>query len=377
MCMWLVACEPPPVVVPDAASPVPGIVLGQPITTRNLTDVVVTHAGEGGIDGAVAVGTNGGAWLYDGAAWTEQTTGTSNDLEAVDSAPAANDAGEVVFAVGDHAWVRRNIDGVWTNVGAGTLLPRLFGVWARSADEAFAVGENASVWRYINGTLTSLSEYATVDRESRVAQTDANGNVIRDENGIVIERIELLAVPLTDDLKGVGQVGGSLLMVGGRGAVYEWTLDSTERFRVINADTNRPFTDVFTGAGVWATTTDGVLARRNDEGFWDDDTRRAPAPTFLQSVWGPREGNLFAVGLSPELLEWRDDRWRITPLPAFTDVRGIDGTRLPSDSDDEEIEFMAVGAGGLVLRGPKLLPNDTETLLRTDVADEADEDGSP
>jgi hypothetical protein len=90
-------------------------------------------------------------------------------------------------------------------------------------------------------------------------------------------------------LKGVGSAG-LMIAVGARGAVYRYDADgepdgTSNRWTREDAGTQRSLAGIFTEAGVWVPTIDGVLMRRNGADDWDDESVRTPAPVFLQDVW--------------------------------------------------------------------------------------------
>lgn len=341
-----------PPVEPDP--PAPGFVVSTPVEVRTLHDVAVLAADHTGITSAFAVGTDGAILHFDGATWVREASGVEVDLESV-SGVVDGDGFEHVFAVGVAGTVvrRRGAGGDWEVVPSG-VDDHLFGVWVRRDDDAFAVGDNGRVLRWDGEVLTPLVDEVLID----------TGAV--DEDGAPI------AFPIADPLKAVMGRNDEVFAVGPRGSVYRF--DGT-RFLREDTATNRPLVDVFTRAGVWAAATDGVLLRRRD-GSWRDDEFIAPIPVFVQGIWARGDGDVFAVGLSPEVFHLENGAWTTTSVGTGVSLRAIDGVELPPDpeaappAEGEERppavrQILAVGAGGRIVRGPLVTPLSGEVALTT------------
>ena len=351
------ACEEffaPPV---EDAPPSPGFVISTPAEVRTLHDVAVIVADHTGITSAFAVGTDGTILHFDGTRWAREASGVDVDLESV-SGVIDGDGVEEVFAVGAEGTALRRRGGDWEAVNTG-VVDHLFGVWVRSADDAFAVGDNGRVLRWNGEVMVPLVDEVMI------------------ETGAVDDDGAPIAFPIAEPLKSIMGRDSEVFAVGPRGSVYRF--DGT-RFRREDTATNRPLVDVFTRAGVWAAATDGVLLRRRD-GVWRDDEFIAPIPVFLQGVWSRGDGDVFAVGLSPEVFHLENGVWTITSAGAGVALRAIDGIELPPDPDadppaagDEAPpvarQILAVGAGGRVIRGPLVVPDVGEVALVTVAAED-------
>lgn len=348
------ACEqilPPPV---EVEPPTPGFVISTPAEVRTLTDVAVLVADHTGITSAFAVGTDGTILHFDGASWTREESGVTVDLESV-SGVVDGDGFEHVFVVGDAGTVlrRRGAGGDWEVLPTG-VTEHLFGVWVRTDDDAFAVGDNGRVLRWDGEVIVPLVDEVLI------------------ETGAVDEDGAPIAFPIADPLKSVMGRDSEVFTVGPRGSVYRF--DGT-RFLREDTATNRPLVDIFTRAGVWAAATDGVLLRRRD-GAWRDDEFIAPIPVFLQGIWTRGDGDVFAVGLAPEVFHLENGAWTITSAGQGVALRAIDGAELPPDPEAEPPaegeepppvvrQILAVGAGGRVIRGPLVTPLAGEVALTT------------
>ncbi len=347
-----VGCEqlaPPPAEEPKP--PKPGFVLARPFPDiRSLNDVAVGAVDEERISSAYAVGTDGAILRYDGVAWVDESPPVDNDFESV-SVVVDDNGNETVLVVGSGGVVLQRE--VTRGVGSWSLLPspvteHLFGVWVRADDDAFIVGDRGTVLRWDGASVTQLVDEVLIDAP-------------------VAEGAPALRFPISDPLKSVmGRGGDDVWTVGPRGVVYHF--DGTA-FSRDDSQTNRPLVDVFTDAGIWAATTDGVLLRRRDDG-WHDDEFVTPAPVFLQSVWTRGDGDVFAVGLSETLFHNEAGLWNLTFIEDQAELRAIDGAELlrPEGTPDDVAtrrEIIAVGAGGRIVRGPLVLPNAGEATLAT------------
>jgi hypothetical protein len=354
--LGLLACQAPSTSSPEAPSVEPGFVVSIPVPVRTLTDVAILGANPVEITSAFAVGTDGTILHFDGDTWTREDSGVSVDLESVSG--VIDDAGvEHVFAVGGDGTVLRRADEArWVNVPSG-VSEHLFGVWVRRRDEAFAVGDRGRVLRWDGAVLVPLADELLIE-------TGALGAV---------------AFPIAEPLKAVMGRDEDLFVVGPRGAVYRF--DGT-RFRREDSGTNRPLADVFTRAGVWAAATDGVLLRRQDDG-WRDDVFVAPVPISLQGVWARNDDDVVAVGLAPEIVHRHNGAWSMTSLEPGVALRAIDGVELPDPPADDDVDadsvaaddrrqVLAVGAGGRVVRGPRVRAKDGEVALPTVAAEDSE-----
>jgi hypothetical protein len=330
--------EPAP--VPPTINP--GFVAARPFpAVRTLHDVVVLGVDAERITRAIAVGTDGAILHWDGASWSRENAPVASQLWSVSG--GTNDEGrELVVAVGDDGVVLRRESGGWVVVPS-PVTTDLFSVWVRSADDAFIVGDRGTVLRYDGMMLVQLVDEVLVDSGG----VDATGNPIR--------------FPIAEPLKGVmGRTADDVFAVGPRGSV--WHFDGA-RFTREDTATSRPLADVFTGAGVWAAATDGVLLRRRDDG-WNDTDFVAPAPVFLQGIWSRGDDDVVAVGLAPRVFHRTGAGWTVVDLDEGAALRAVDGATLadvdPADDNPPGREFIAVGAGGRIVRGPTTVAGDGE-----------------
>lgn len=345
------ACDvvAPPAPPPD--EPEPGWYLSTPVAdVRSLNDVIVLAPGL-----AYAVGTGGTILKLEGTAWAREESGVTADLEHIDGF-VDNDGVEHLVVVGHEGTVLlRGAPGAWDLLPSGTT-EILFSVSMRRPDDIFIVGNGGTVLRS-DGTTVALQAAQT---QQLVVGADGSQNLF----------------PIPEALKGVGRAGDSMLAVGARGAVYSYDPNgepagTSNRWTREDSGTTRALAGLFTEAGVWVPTTDGVLMRRNGPGDWDDDSTRTPAPVFLQDVY-VAGGNIFAVGLSEDIYHHEGGAWQLTRVALGAELRAIDGTDVPpeEEGDPPGREVIAVGGGGRIVRGPLALPVEGESFVATRAADD-------
>lgn len=350
---------------PPPPPPDPAWVLSRPFPNiRSLNDVEVVAFDEERITVAYAVGTDGAVLRYDGAGWTDETVTLDEDLESV-SAHVDGEGVETVLAVGSNGTILQRIEGRWGILPSPTT-EQLFGVWVRTGDDAFIVGDRGTVLRFDGVEVVALVDELLVDG----GFNDINNDGVQDpgEDDVVFS--------ISDPLKGVmGRGEDDVYAVGPRGVVYHYDGNIFSRE---DSQTNRPLADVFTESGIWAAATDGVLLRRRDDG-WKDNQFVTPSPVFIQGIWARGDGDVFAVGFSEEIFHNEDGLWNITFVEEQSEMRAIDGAELPRPEDAAEDfvtlrEVIAVGAGGRIVRGPLVLPNSGETILDTRPAEIPEEE---
>lgn len=327
-------CEPEVVPEPPETEVAPGWQLSRPFPeTLSLQDVVTLSPTR-----AYAVGTGGTLLRYDEGTWTREDApeaAADPRLESVSGVLDIESGAEIVMAVGEGGAVLLRGEGGWTSLESPTT-EHLFGVWVRTLDDAFIVGDRGTILRVEDGVVMSM------DVEARQERTLPDGTV------------EEYRIP--EALKAVAGGGGSnVYAVGLAGSIYHFDGD---RWTREDSRTSRPFTDVFTGAGVLATATDGVVFRRGGEG-WDDGLR-APVPLYLQGVWATGGNDIYAVGMAGSVFHWDGDVWSTSQVGDDAHLRAIDGVYQEPEGDDAAVQrtVFAVGAGGRILRGPSARPGD-------------------
>lgn len=318
--------------VDAGAAATPGWVVSRPFPdVASLQDVVMLGEGR-----AVAVGTAGTILQQRAGRWTKDDAPTTEDLESVSAYVDAEQGVEVLCAAGAAGTILQRVDEApWTVVPVSTTA-HLFGAWVADPSTCYAVGEAGTIVRVEDGAARVMVE------ESLQLRVNPDGTEER--------------YPIPETLKAVG--GGwrdDVVAVGARGAAYHF--DGTSWTRE-DADTSRPLTDLFSGAGIWSTTTDGVVLYRNGFSDWDADSFRAPAPVFLQGVWTDWS-LLVAVGFAGALFVREDGDWKSIPLDEELVLRAVSGVvvREASGESPAVYDVVAVGGGGRIVRGPTALPD--------------------
>jgi hypothetical protein len=107
---------------------------------------------------AIAVGDSGLVVHYDGTAWTPQTSGTTQHLNAVWG--SGSGTGAAIFAVGNGGTIL-SFDGTsWQAQASGTTQP-LYGIWGTSPSDVFAVGGGGTILHYDGSAWTAQSSGST------------------------------------------------------------------------------------------------------------------------------------------------------------------------------------------------------------------------
>ena len=165
---------------------------------------------------------------------------------------------------------------------------------------------------------------------------------------------------IDDPLRGVGGTGrDNVFAVGPQGLVMRF--DGTN-WRREDSGTSRPLSAVRASGGLWATSIDGVVFRRNGEGEWEDRLR-TPSPISLHGVWATGGNDVFVVGLAGRIFQFTDGEWVVERLPEDVHMRAVDGIVTQEAVDPLPIErsVFVVGAGGRIVRGPLAFPLETDT----------------
>lgn len=334
----LTGCEGGPL-EEEPEPPVPAWVSERPFPQiRTLHDVVVLRD-----DFAVAVGTDGDALLWDGSVWTQEDTGVAVDLFAVDGAINQESGEYSILACGnDGVILRRDEDG-WRvlNSPVETIV---FDVWVRNLNDAFLVGDNGAFLRWTGRETDEVVAMTAEAIQVRQVPSEDDPDVFVDEEYFI-----------DDPLRGVGGNGAeNVFAVGPRGLVMRF--DGTQ-WRPEDSGTSRPLASVRASAGLWITTIDGLLLRRNGDGQWEERLR-TPSPISLQGMWATGGNDVFVVGLAGRIFHYTEGEWDVEVLPEDVHLRAVDGIVTQEAIDPFPIErtVIAVGAGGRIVRGPLALP---------------------
>ena len=342
-----------------------------------LTGVHVHHA-----DLAFAVGSEGtilrftGEEVVDdttgerapGGGWAEDDSGVNVLLTDIHGRYWADDDTDVTLAVGEAGTILRHTPDGWIQL-TSPVDTRLNGVWVRNRNDAYIVGDDGRILRWTGAELDAVVEMRAESVQTRlVADTDANGNPIVDGNGdpVLVEEDYWRS----DSLKSVmGTSGENIFAIGPNGFVFHfdgtaWSLEESR--------SSRPLQRLYTHNGIWASTTDGLLLRReNSEDadgnpiiIWDEELR-TPLEVTLKDVYSLGGNDLFAVGYAGAVFHRHeggdpdDNNWETVYLSERdTQLRAIHGTVTADATETAPRErlVIAVGGGGRILRGPTVIP---------------------
>jgi hypothetical protein len=317
---------------PSDAGPAvaPGWVVSTPVAAIDtLHDVVTLGPGS-----AWAVGSAGTVLRAVDGAWSKVEVPAVVDLLSV-SARIEDDGTQTIAIAGAAGTILVGNGGPFAAIAPATEQD-LYGVWVADPQTVYAVGAAGVIVR------VAVLDARVMEDESLQERQNEDGSV------------EYFPIP--EALKAVG--GGwrdDVVAVGARGAVYHY--DGTSWSRE-DADTSRPLTDLFTGAGIWSTTTDGVILYRNGFSDWDTESFRAPAPVFLQGVWTNWD-LMVAVGFAGALFVRQDGAWESVPVDGDLVLRAVSGVVVEEGTEEVPAVYdvYAVGGGGRIVRGPTALPD--------------------
>lgn len=237
---------------------------------------------------------------FDGTAWTELSTGSSEPLAAIWG------TGSELFAVGRSATIL-HFDGQQWDVRTGAGSQSLYGVWGSGPTNVFAAGTAGAVLRYDgeswspmpgapNGYVTSLHGAASND----VYAALYDGSIYRfDGAGWSRERAADDSTPF-----GVWTAGGGRAMaVAAAGRIFERAVEGAWYER--NRDSREFLLDVWSdGAGAAFAVGTGQTLLRWDSNRWHGIGCWTPSPEHLWAVWGSSASDVWAVGSDGLLLHY-------------------------------------------------------------------------
>jgi hypothetical protein len=128
----------------------------------------------------VAVGDSGFVVHYDGTAWTPQTSGTTQHLNAV----WGSASGVAIFAVGDGGTIL-SFDGTsWQTQTSGTA-QSLYGIWGASPSDIFAVGGGGTILHYDGNAWTTQNSGSAVALRSVWGNSGSSVYIVGDASTIM------------------------------------------------------------------------------------------------------------------------------------------------------------------------------------------------
>jgi hypothetical protein len=165
----------------------------------------------GSATSAIAVGDSGFVVRFDGAAWTQEPSGTTQHLRGIWG--TGSGASARIFAVGDAGTILSYNGTAWQPLASGTT-QTLYAIWGTSGTDVFAVGAGGTILHY--------------DGTSWAAQSSGASTVFR----------------------GVwGSAGNSVFVVGANTVLYyngtSWTPQTTTAPIDLRGVWGRSATDVF------------------------------------------------------------------------------------------------------------------------------------
>ena len=210
------------------------------------------------------VGNNGTIVYYNGSTWTTQTSGTTQQLNAV-WGTAANS----VWVVGSGGVILFWDGSTWEAQPSGTT-ENLWGIWGSSATNVFAVGSNGVIRRW-NGSSWALSNSGTSEILWAIWGSSATSIWVVGDNGTILfwngSTWASQSIVITNDFYAVwGSAANSVWAVGTSGVLYFWN------------------------GSTWAAQTSGTTQ-------------------ILFGVWGTAANSVWVVGNGGVILFWNGSTW--------------------------------------------------------------------
>ncbi len=216
---------------------------------------------------AWAVGERGTILSWNGSAWTARTSGTAEELLAVDFATPS-----LGWAGGRNRTLLRTADGGRTWSSISTTLPasaEIRGLSFTSADVGFAAtwdGAEGALWRTADGggTWAKIDGEAGTALDSVTASGTAeawacgSGGLLLHADGSTVSTMSSCA----EDLRGTCAAGGRAWAVGERGRVFGWEGSWSERSSIVTVETLR----AYSALSQWAVGDKGTVVRWSPPG---------------------------------------------------------------------------------------------------------------
>jgi hypothetical protein len=151
--------------------------VGLPISMMSVNGIAAVSAKE-----VYAVADSGIIYIYDGAAWAESPSPTTENLNGVWCEP-----GGTCFAVGDSGTILRRTPatGWLAQMAPGACVDTLHGVFGRSPTEAIAVGYNGVICGTIDGT-NWVNVHTDLGTNLSSVWGDASGIFVASDKGYVL-----------------------------------------------------------------------------------------------------------------------------------------------------------------------------------------------
>ena len=283
------------------------------------------------------VGLDGVILHYDGKAWSEMESGTTEPLHGVWGSSPAD-----VFAVGESGTILHYDGTAWSATENPPVSADLLAIWGSSARDVYAVGAlgialhfDGAKWTSDTGALKAASstvrdstlvvsfygvwgssptDVFLVGSAASGSKMEVRENLIMHYRGTTWVRETTNADPLCDALCGIwGSSAYDVRAVGPHPTV------SSSNFMCYDGRNWRAY--------------DGDLSGRR--------LKYLIFPPSLNAIWGSSAQDVFVVGDSGVVLHDNGKEWKIMTSPAKVTLNGLWG----SSSRD----VFAVGAGGTVL----------------------------
>ena len=281
-------------------------------TTVYTADVILRAIYVFNANNVWVVGNNGTIVYYNGSTWTTQTSGTTQQLNAV-WGTAANS----VWVVGNGGVILFWNGSTWTTQTSGTT-ENLWGIWGSSATNVFAVGANGVIRRW-NGSSWALSSSGTSENLWAIWGSSATSIWAVGDNGTILfwngSTWASQGIAITNDFYAVwGSAANSVWAVGTSGVLYFWNGSTWETLSYWplsnNAAAGNLLKAELTFKALWAPK------------YWIDGGILYPGTMVLtgHEITGKltfehqNGGSISAAGTSGQIEKWRNQQAQVLNL---------------------------------------------------------------
>ena len=238
---------------------------------------------------------------WDGSKWSTQSSGATNNLQAVWGADADNS-----WIVGELGTILRWDGSKWSTQSSGAT-NNLQAVWGADADNIWAVGDGGTILRW-DGTAWSTQSSGTTGRPPQCVGNGRRQHLgrrrCRHDPALARERLAQAEQRYDGRTpRRMGNGRSNMWAVGSQGTILRW---DGNKWRTLSSGTTNNLHAVW-GAdvrNVWAVGEGGTILR------WDGSkwrTQSSGTTNNLYAVWGADARNVWAVG--DTLLKWDGSKW--------------------------------------------------------------------
>jgi photosystem II stability/assembly factor-like uncharacterized protein len=288
---------------------------------EGIPDIVISLPGVWGSSGSDVFAVGGGHIVpynilhYDGSAWTEMESGTSEILNNV-----WGSSGSDVFAVGNYGTILHYDGSIWAPMESGTT-EHLYGVWGICGTNVFVVGYNGTILHY-NGSNWSSVESGTSVYLYGIWGTSRNNIFAVGDDGTILHyngcTWSSMESGTSELLEGIWGTSGEKILTGGRDCVNLDVFAVGREGTILHYD-GYAWSPMESGTtkwlhGIWGSSVTDVFAVGNlgtilhyDGSTWSDMAQ--DSKDEYRSVWGSSGSDVFVSGTYGSILHYDGNAW--------------------------------------------------------------------